>query len=109
MASPPDPLRTTAVAAGCTVLSAVLLWHGTGLRPAAWLTWIAAAPIVGYAVRAGAPAAAVTAFAAWAGGGLNLWHYYRTTLGVPLPIVLVAVALPAVAFSGSRTDRAAWA
>ena len=53
-----------------------------------------------FALRASARAAAIAAFVAWLGGGLNLWHFYRETLGVPLPIVLLATALPAVAFSG---------
>jgi len=82
------------------LLSAAALWGGTGLAPAWWLTWWAAWPVLAFAVRAAAPAAAAAAFTAWAGGGLNLWSYYRTTLGTPLPVVLVAIALPAVAFAG---------
>jgi hypothetical protein len=59
------------------LLSGATLWSGTGLAPEWWLTW----------------------GAAWAGGGLNLWHYYRSTLGVPLPVALAAVTLPAIAFA----------
>jgi apolipoprotein N-acyltransferase len=81
------------------LLSAALLWGGTGLDPAWWLTWLAPWPVLAFAVRAPGRAAAAAAFAAWAGGGLNLWSYYRTTLGVPLPVVLVAMALPAIAFA----------
>lgn len=81
------------------VLSAALWWGGTGLQPVWWLTWLAPWPVLAFAVRAPGRAAAAAAFAAWAGGGLNLWSYYRTTLGVPLPVVLVAMAVPAIAFA----------
>jgi apolipoprotein N-acyltransferase len=85
--------------AAAALVSAALLWGGTGLHPAWWLTWLAPWPVLAFAVRAPGRAAAAVAFAAWAGGGLNLWSYYRTTLGVPLPVVLVAMALPAIAFA----------
>jgi apolipoprotein N-acyltransferase len=82
------------------LLSATALWHGTGLDPAWGLTWVAPVPALAFALSAPAWAAAAAAFTAWGGGGLNLWSYYRTTLGMPLPVVLVAIALPAVAFAG---------
>jgi apolipoprotein N-acyltransferase len=64
------------------------------------LTWLAAVPVLAFALRARAFAAAVAAFAAWALGSLNLWDYYRAVLGVPLPVVIVAIAVPALAFAG---------
>jgi apolipoprotein N-acyltransferase len=82
------------------LLSAALLWGGTGLHPVWWLTWLAPWPVLAFAVRAPGRAAGAAAFAAWAGGGLNLWPYYRATLGVPLPVVLVAMAVPAIALAG---------
>lgn len=99
MASP-EPWRGAALGCAAALLSAALLWHATGLSPSWWLAWIAVAPVLAFAVRASAPAAALAAFAAWAGGGLNLWHYYRSTLGVPLGVVLLATAVPALAFCG---------
>jgi apolipoprotein N-acyltransferase len=86
--------------AAAVLLSAAALWHGTGLDPKWPLTWLAPVPVLAFALRTRASAAAAAAFAAWAFGGLNLWHYYRTVLGVPLPVVLVAVAVPAIAFAG---------
>jgi apolipoprotein N-acyltransferase len=85
--------------AAAVLLSAAALWHGTGLEPAWALTWLAPLPVLAFALRASTGAAAGAAFAAWALGGLNLWHYYRAILGVPIPVVLVAIALPAVAFA----------
>jgi apolipoprotein N-acyltransferase len=85
--------------AAAAALSAALLWHGTGLAPVWWLTWLAPLPVLAFGLRASVPAASAAAFAAWAGGGLNLWSYYRTTIGVPLPVVVVALAVPAAAFT----------
>ncbi len=82
------------------LLSAAALWHGTGLDPRWAVTWLAPLPVLAFALRAPAPAAAAAALAAWALGALNLWRYYRGILGVPLPVVLVAITLPAVAFTG---------
>ncbi|MGE5127809.1 MAG: nitrilase-related carbon-nitrogen hydrolase [Betaproteobacteria bacterium] len=99
MATRHEGIRRVVLGAAAALLSAVALWHATGLFPAWWLTWLAPWPVLAFALRATAPAAAAAAFAAWAGGGLNLWHYYRTTLGVPLPIALAAIALPAAIFA----------
>jgi apolipoprotein N-acyltransferase len=100
VASRPERARTAAVGVAATLASATALWHATGLAPFWWLAWFATWPVLAFALQAGARAAAIAAFVAWVGGGLNLWHYYRETLGVPLPIVLLATALPAIAFSG---------
>ncbi len=81
------------------LLSAALLWQGTGLEPVWWLTWLAPFPVLAFGLRAPLPAAAAAAFAAWAGGGSNLWPYYRATIGIPVPIVVVAMAVPAIAFT----------
>jgi apolipoprotein N-acyltransferase len=85
--------------AAAAALSAALLWHGTGLAPAWWLTWIAPLPVLAYGLRASVPAASTAAFSAWAVGGFNLWSYYRTTIGVPVPIVALAMAVPATSFA----------
>ena len=93
-----ESVRATAVRLGwgaaAVLLSAAAPWGGTGLDPAWGLTWLAAWPVLAFGLRASAPAAAAAAFAAWACGGLNLWHDYRAILGVPLPVALAAVALP---------------
>ena len=81
------------------LLSAAALWRGTGLEPVWWLTWLAPWPVLAFGLRASAPAAAAAALMAWAAGSLNLWSYYRTTIGVPAPAVFVATAVPATAFA----------
>jgi apolipoprotein N-acyltransferase len=81
------------------LLSAAALWRGTGLEPVWWLTWLAPWPVLSFGLRASVPAAAAVAFAAWALGGLNLWSYYRTTIGAPLPVAVVATVVPAIAFA----------
>jgi hypothetical protein len=81
------------------LLSAAVLWRGTGLDPVWGLTWVAPVPVLAFGLRASSPAAAAAALAAWVGGGLNLWSYYRTTVGVPLPVALAMVTLPAIAFA----------
>jgi apolipoprotein N-acyltransferase len=94
-----EGIRRALLGAAAALSSAAALWHATGLEPAWWLTWLAPWPVLAFALRAPVAAAAVASFAAWAGGGLDLWHYYRTTLGVPLPIVLTVIALPAAVFA----------
>ena len=39
-------------------------------------------------------------FSAWFAGGLNLWSYLRTTIGVPAPVPLLTAALPAAVVTG---------
>jgi apolipoprotein N-acyltransferase len=86
-----------ALAAGA--LSAVALFFGTGLRPCWPLVWLAPIPILIVAYEGSRTRAAILGFAAWFTGGLNLWSYLRGTLGVPLPVVLVLIAVPAAAFA----------
>jgi apolipoprotein N-acyltransferase len=91
-------LRLWGIAAA--VVSGTALWHGTGLEPWWWMTWLGPWPVLAFGLRAPAPATAAVALSAWAAGGLNLWHYYRA-LETPLPVVLAAVTLPAVAFAAT--------
>ena len=95
MASSGSTLR--AVAAGA--LSALALFFGTGLQPCWPLIWIAPVPVLIAAHEGGRMRAAILGFTAWFAGGLNLWSFLRGTLGMPLPIVLVLMAVPALAFS----------
>jgi apolipoprotein N-acyltransferase len=99
MGSGSERLRSASLGVAAGLLSATALWYAGGLHPAWWLMWLAPVPVLAFALRSSGTVAACASFAAWAGGGLDLWHYYRSTLGMPLPIVLVALALPAVAFA----------
>ena len=86
--------------AAAVLLSAAAWWHGTGLDPFWPLTWLAPLPVLAFALRARPSVAVVAALAAWTLGGLNTWHYLRGVLGVPMPVVLVSIGVPALAFAG---------
>ncbi len=86
--------------AAAVLLSAAAWWYGTGLEPIWPLTWLAPVPVLAYALRTRASAAAVAALAASTLGGLNTWHYLRGVLGVPMAVVFVSTVLPALAFAG---------
>ena len=94
-----DTDRRVAWGLAAAVLSAAALWFGTGLAPMWWLTWLAAWPVLAFGVRSPARRAAVAGMAAWAGGGLNIWSYYRATLGMPIAIVVAATVVPALVFA----------
>jgi apolipoprotein N-acyltransferase len=98
MVSKPDPSRVGLAAVG-VLLSAVGLWWATGLTPIWWLTWLAPWPVLAVCARGSTRVAVAAAFAAWAGGGLNLWHYERNVLGMPAPVVIAAVVAPSLAFA----------
>jgi apolipoprotein N-acyltransferase len=91
------PAEWRAVAA--CALSALALFFGTGLHPSWALLWIAPVPVLIAGYEGGRLRAAILGFGAWFAGGLNLWSYLRATLGVPLPVVLVLTAVPAIAFA----------
>ncbi|HUI73393.1 MAG TPA: nitrilase-related carbon-nitrogen hydrolase [Candidatus Acidoferrum sp.] len=88
---------------GATLVSAALFYFGTGLHPMWWLTWFAPLPILYLAGRDRAEissaALALAAFAALALAGLNMWHYLRALIGVPVAVSLLAVAAPAAVFA----------
>ncbi|MFC4059581.1 nitrilase-related carbon-nitrogen hydrolase [Planomonospora corallina] len=99
MRPPPVPaaaLSAVPAAVLSAALSAGLLFHGTGLTPVPWLTWLAPLPVLLLAPRAPAPAAAGAAFAAWAAGGLNMWSFHREQLETPLPAAVAVVTAPAL-------------
>lgn len=80
-------------------LAALGWWFGSGLRPLWWLTWLAPLPVLWLAPRVRRLWAALAAFAAFGLGGLNQWGYLHTAIGLPLPTVVYAIALPGVAFA----------
>ncbi len=95
MASRPEALRAVAACG----LSALALFFGTGLHPSWGVLFVAPVPVLIVAYEGGPARAASLGFLAWFSGGFNLWAFYRQTLGVPLPVVLVLMAMPAVAFA----------
>ncbi|MFC4763810.1 nitrilase-related carbon-nitrogen hydrolase [Dyella koreensis] len=93
MASKPDgvalPVWLTA-----TALSALAWWFGSGLQPVWWVAWLAPLPVLWLAPRVRAPWAALAAFVAYAVGGLNLWAYAHTYIGLPLPVIVLFIGVP---------------
>lgn len=81
------------------LLSAAAWWLGGGTHPLWWLAWLAPLPVLWLAARVRARWAALAAFAAYALGGMNQWHYLHGVIGLPLPFDLYAIAAPALVFA----------
>jgi len=87
MASKPELIRWP-VCVAAAALAALAWWFGSGTQPQWWLTWLAPLPVLWLAPRVKARWAALTAFAAYAVGGLNIWSYLHSAVGLPTaPIV----------------------
>ena len=85
--------------AAATILSGAAWWFGTGLHPQAWLTWLAPLPLLLLAPRLRWQTAALAALCAGACAGLNLWHYLRNIIGLPLPVGVIVALAPAMTFA----------
>ncbi|WP_407352071.1 nitrilase-related carbon-nitrogen hydrolase [Luteimonas sp. R10] len=95
MDSRPD--RLPRVAAPLAVaLTALGWWFGTHLEPLWWAAWLAPLPLLVYALRVRAGPASLAAFAAFAIGGANAWHYLHDVVRVPLVVTLAAILAPAL-------------
>lgn len=79
-----------------TALAALAWWFGSGLQPLWWLTWLAPLPVLWLAPRVRAHWAALAAFAAYVIGGLNLWTYVHTYVGLPLAVIACFISLPGI-------------
>jgi apolipoprotein N-acyltransferase len=77
-----------------TALSAVFWWFGSGVDPLWWMTWLSPLPVLWLAPRVRARWAALAAFVAYAAGGLNVFAYLHTSIGLPLSATLPAIAQP---------------
>jgi apolipoprotein N-acyltransferase len=77
-------------------LAAVALYHGSGLEPHWWLTWLAPIPLFFLSTRLRWWQAGVAALAAWLLGSLNMWHYYHAVVQMPLGETLMIVVAPAL-------------
>src|SRR5271169_4148520 len=81
------------------IATSTALYFGTGLHPVWWLAWIAPVPVLLMVARASGKLAFVGALIASVSGSLNLWHYLRGVLGLPIGIVLIITVLPALPFA----------
>lgn len=82
-----------------TAASGVGFYYGTGLHPHWWIAWLAPVPVLLAAPSLSLRGALLSSFIALGLGGLNLWGFLRGVLGVPMGVVLIALALPAVMFA----------
>lgn len=98
MESVARPDLPIAPALAAMLASGAGLYFATGLEPVAALTWIAAWPVLVAAHRSGGWRGFALAFGAWCIGGAGLASYLHGTLSIPLPIVALALAIPALQF-----------
>jgi apolipoprotein N-acyltransferase len=84
---------------GATALAALGWWFGSGVQPLWWCTWLTPLPVLWLAPRVRAPTAALAAFVAYAIGGFNQWDYLHHYIGLPLPFIAYAIAMPGVALA----------
>lgn len=78
--------------------TAALAYFGNGLEPRWPLMWIAPLPVLWFALRSSARAAAAVAFIAWFAGYMNLSHYLHL-VGVPAAAWLSGVAVATLVFA----------
>ena len=78
-----DP-RRAALGCAAVLLTALLLWFGTGLTPWWPLLWFAPLPVLLFAADGRAVTAALAAGGAWFLGSLNVWHHFVGVLSVPV-------------------------
>jgi apolipoprotein N-acyltransferase len=97
----PELVRQTLLAMAAGLLSAILFWFGTGLRPYWWCLWIAPAPILLVAPRLPLSIAWIPAFLAFSLGGVNSWSYLRHTVFLPLAVCILAMTAPALVFAAA--------
>ena len=95
MDSRPDRLPPYA-APLAIALTALGWWFATSLQPLWWAAWLAPLPVLAYALRASGRGSALATLLAYAIGGANMWHYLHDVVRLPLPVVLAAIAVPAL-------------
>jgi apolipoprotein N-acyltransferase len=80
------------------LISAGLLYFGTGLHPTWWLLWVAPVPVLAIASRLRASAAFLLGSIAWFLGEMNQWNYLRHVIALPLRITILFFVIAAVIF-----------
>ncbi len=98
MGSRPDHTTSVATHVGVVAAAAAAIawWFGSGLQPLWWAAWLAPLPLLAYSIRTRARWAALASFIAFSTGGLNQWHYLHDVIRLPLPVVVLGIATPAL-------------
>ena len=91
--------RTIAGGLLAVFATATLVYFGTGLHPWWPLLWFAPLPVLLFASRGSWSSAAVCGFLGWSLGALNLQHYFRAVLGMPLATLAVIICIPSLVFA----------
>ncbi|MFQ6395763.1 hypothetical protein ACLMAJ_20135 [Nocardia sp. KC 131] len=86
--------------AAAVLVSAVLWYYGTGLRPIPGMAFLAPLPVLLLAPRVSASAAFLTGALSWLGGGLQMWPYFTDTLEQPVPVNALLLGITAVVSGG---------
>ena len=85
-----------AVLAG--LVSAALLYFGTGLHPRWWFLWLAPVPVLAITPRLRSTAAFLLGSIAWFLGEMNQWNYLRHVIELPLHTIILFLAIAAAVF-----------
>jgi apolipoprotein N-acyltransferase len=80
------------------LVSAAFVYFGTGLHPIWWALWLAPIPVLAIAPRLRGIAAFLLGSAAWLIGEMNQWNYVRHEIELPLQILILYFAVPAIVF-----------
>ena len=91
-------MRKAFLIAAAGIVSGTLFYFGTGLHPICWLLWLAPIPVLVIARQLRAGTAFLFAAIIWLIGEMNLWNYLTHGIELPLPLVIIFLLIPAVAF-----------
>ncbi len=81
------------------LVTALLVWFGTGLAPFWPLMWFASLPALRFASRGSWWGTALVAFGGWFLGNLNLWDMYHRVLSLPAFLIVRIVSTEALVFA----------
>jgi apolipoprotein N-acyltransferase len=91
-------LRNVLLVIAAGLASAALSYLGTGLHPIWPLLWLAPIPLLTIAPRLRSSTAFFLAFVAWLIGEMNQWIYFTRVIELPLPLIALALIIPAVVY-----------
>jgi apolipoprotein N-acyltransferase len=100
MASVVDPRRLGAAALTC-VLSAVMVWFGTGLFPLWPLMWFAPLPVLLFAARASWWSTIIVATVPWLVGHLGIWRTLADVIGIPMSALAQIFGIESLVFAAA--------
>ncbi|WP_167837611.1 nitrilase-related carbon-nitrogen hydrolase [Nocardia altamirensis] len=91
-------MKRFVLAASAIVLSALLWYFGTGLRPVPGLAFLAPLPVLLLVPRVSARTAFLAGALSWLGGEVRIWCYLTDTVAQPVPVAVLLLGGSAVLF-----------